>query len=329
MARMSSPWRALRPALLAGAAAVTWLTLSSTAASADTGPDSSSLLGGVTSSVSSLSHELADAVSPAPSGSPATPGASPGLLQPVVTPVSGLADNLIASVPVVDQVVPAGTVSTVSAPLIEVADGVTAGVAQVVVDPAADAVPALEPALQPVSDLLTGAAPLPVPLPEQPVELQQPIEPLQAELPAAATPVPAGAPAAAEASADVRQPAPEVDQEALALADARPATGGALLETQRAAALAASSVLHPDVSWLGDPVADEPLPADPAPLPANAPAAPGSGTGSAGSSGGPSGAAAWLSPFGLDFELPCAVLAGDISEHVPSPVSFDPGSSPD
>ncbi|MFC4395680.1 hypothetical protein [Arthrobacter sedimenti] len=326
---MSSPWRAVRPALLAGAAAVTWLTLSSTAASADTGPDSSSLLGGVTSSVSSLAHDLADTVSPAPLGSPAGPAATSGLLQPVVTQVSGLADNLIASVPVVDKVVPAGTVATVSAPLVEVADGVTAGVVQVVVDPAADAVPVLEPVLQPVSDLLTGAAPLPVPLPEQPVDLQQPIEAIQVELPAAETPAPAGAPAAAEASEDVLQPATEADQDALALAGPPSAVGGVIPETRGAAALAATSVLHTEVSRLGDPVADEPLSADPAPLPANAPAPPASGTGSGGSAGGPSGTAAWLSPFGFDFELSGVVLAGDTSEHAPAPVSFDPGSSPD
>ena len=328
MAHRSLSLRALRPALLAGAAAVTWLTLSSTAASADTGPDSSSLLGGVTSSVSSLTHDLTDAVSPAPLGSPAGPSATPGLLQPVVTQVSGPADNLIASVPVVDQVVPAGTVSTVSTPLLEVADGVTAGVVQVVVDPAADAVPVLEPVLQPVSDLLTGAAPLPVPLPEQPAEFQQPIKAVQAELPAAETPAPAGAPAAAEASTDVPQPATETDQDALASADASSA-GSGLPEAGGAARLAGMPVVQPDMSGLGDPVADEPFPADPTPLPANAPAAPGSGTGSGGSSGSTSGAAAWLSPFGFDFEPTGILLAGDMSEHAPAPVSFDPGSSPD
>lgn len=329
MARMSSPWRSLRPALLAGAAAVTWLTLSSTAASADTGPDSSSLIGGVTSSVSSVTHDVAAAASPAPVGSPAGPAAAPGLLQPVVTQVSGPADNLIASVPVADQVVPAGSVSTVSAPLIEVTDGVTAGVVQVVVDPATEAVPALEPVLQPVSDLLAGAAPLPVPLPEQAVELQQPIDAVQAELPETETPADAAAPAAAGPSADVRQAATEVHQDALVAADASSAASGENLEAQGAAGLAGTSALQSDMAGLGGTIADEPVPADQAPLPANTPAAPGSGTGSGGSPGGPSGAAAWLSPFDLDFELPCAVLAGDTSEHAPAPVSFDPGSSPD
>ncbi|WP_307429367.1 hypothetical protein [Pseudarthrobacter defluvii] len=324
MARLSSPWRALRPALIAGAAAVTWLSLSSTAASADTGPDASSLLGGVTSSVSSLTHELADAVSPAPAGSPSGPAVQSGLLQPVVSPVSGPADNLIASVPLVDQVVPAGTVSSVSTPLTEVADGVAAGVVQVVVDPAAEAVPVLEPVLQPVSDLLTGAAPLPLPLPGQSVEA------VQVEVPAAETPAPADARAsAAAATAEDQQSPTETAQAAAELASTPPAASSAHLDSRSAAGHAGTWVLQSDVSALIDPAADLPLPADPESLPAQVPAVPGSGTGSSGSSGGPSGAAAWLSPFDFDFDRPCADLPGDVSEHAPAPVSFDPGSSPD
>src|SRR6478735_4241638 len=123
MARSSSPWRALRPVLLAGAAAATWLTLSSTPATADTGPDSSSPLGAPTSSVSSVGQDLAARVSP----------------------------------------IPAGTVSGVSAPLVEVADTLAAGVARELTAPAAEALPVLEPVLQPVSDLLNGAVSLPAP----------------------------------------------------------------------------------------------------------------------------------------------------------------------
>ena len=330
MAHMSSPWRALRPVLLAGAAAVTWLTLSSTAASADTGPDSPSLLGGVTSSISSLTSDLADVVSPAPAGSPARPASGPaatsGMLQPVVTQVSGLADNLISSVPVVDQVVPAGTVSSVSAPVVEVADSVAAGAVQVVLDPAAGAVPALEPVLQPVSDLLTGSAQLP--LPGLPVEVQQPVQTVTpdvpaAEAPASAEPRPALAEAAEAVVATASEPAP-----ADALAAGPLAAGNAVEESQRADGLTGTSVLQWDVSSLSDPAADQPLPVDPVP-PAQAPAVPGSGAGSGTSSGGPTGAAAWLSPYNFDFERPVAVLAGDSLQHAPAPVSFDPGSSPD
>lgn len=322
MARTSSPWRALRPVILAGAAAVSWLTLSSTGASADSGPDSPSLLGSATSSVSSLVQDVAEAVSPAAASSPAGPAAGPGLLQPVVTPVSGLADNLIAAVPVIDQVIPAGTVSAVSAPVVELADSVTAGVAEVVVAPAAEAVPVLEPVLQPVSDLLTGAAPLPLPLPES-------VEAVPADLPAGVIPdSAAGQSTAVEALPDVPQTAaePNVPAEPSAAVQVTGSKPGS--EASGAAVLAGTSGLRAAVSVTSDPAYEQPLPVDPAPLPAQVPA-PASGAGSGGSSGGPSGAVAWLSPFGFGFERPGAVPAIGASEHAPEPVSFDPGSSPD
>ena len=172
MAHVRSPWRALRPVILAGAAAVSWLTLSSTAASADTLSDPSSLLGGVTSSVTSsvssvtgkLTDPVPDATPPVTAPVPA-PAPSAGLLQPVTGQVSSVADNLLASVPVVNQVVPAGTVSAVSTPVAAVADETTSGLVEVIVPPVAEAVPVLEPVLEPVSELLTGDAPLEVQLP--------------------------------------------------------------------------------------------------------------------------------------------------------------------
>ncbi|UUL76065.1 hypothetical protein NG819_19195 [Pseudarthrobacter sp. Fe7] len=312
MARLSTPWRALRPVILAGAAAVTWLTLSSTAASADTLPDSSSLLGNATSSVSSLSHDLAATVSLVPAGSPAGTFSGPGLLQPVVAPVSGLTDNLIAAVPVVDRVVPPGTVSAVSAPVVELADTVTAGMAQVVVAPAAEAIPVL----QPVSDIMTGTAPLPVP----------PLEAAQADVPA----VPAPAPAEDQPAALQETPvALEAGQVSESLSPTAQASGNAVLETAGPGILANAAVQKPAVSGTADVISDQPLPAAPSPVPAQAPAAPASGTGSGGSSGGPSGAAAWLNPFDLEFVPAGAVYASEAPEHAPAPVSFDPGSSPD
>ena len=320
MARMSSPWRALRPALLAGAAAVAWLTLSPAAASADTAPDSSSLLGSVTGSISSLTHDLAETVSLSPTGSPAGPAATPGLVQPSLTQVSGLADNLIAAVPVVNQAVPSGTVSVVTAPLVEVADAVTAGVVQVVVVPATDAVPILEPALQPVSDILTGAVPLPA----------SATEPVQTDLPAVLAPAPASSQSADLQAATVAlETAPGPDPAAEVSPTKGTADGNASLVTAGAAVLANTSILQPAVSDLAVPASEQPLTADPSPVPAHVPAAPASGTGSSGTSSGPSGAAAWLSPFDFGLERPGDVLAVTSSEHAPAPVSFDPGSSPD
>ncbi|KRE88093.1 hypothetical protein ASG86_03155 [Arthrobacter sp. Soil764] len=323
MARTSSPWRALRPMILAGAAAVSWLTLSSTGASADSGPDTSSLLGSATSSVSSLVQDVADTVSPAAASSPAGAAAGPGLLQPVVTPVSGLADNLIAAVPVIDQVAPAGTVSAASAPVVELADSVTAGVAEVVVTPAAEAVPVLEPVLQPVADLLTGTAQLPLPLPDPPVDAV-PVGLPEGVIPDSA----AGQSAAVEALPDVPQTAaePNVPAEPSAAVQVTGSKPGS--EASGAAVLAGTSGLRAAVPVPSDPSYEQPLPVDPAPLPAQVPA-PASGAGSGGSSGGPSGAVAWLSRFGFGFERPGAVPAIGATEHAPAPVSFDPGSSPD
>ncbi|MDQ0826801.1 hypothetical protein QFZ60_002974 [Arthrobacter sp. B2I5] len=319
MARISSPWRALRPVILAGAAAVTWLTLSSTGASADSGPDSSSLFGNVTSSVSSLVQDVAGSVSPAAP----RPAAGPGLVQPVVTPVSGLADNLIAAVTVVDQVVPAGTVSAVSAPVVELADSVTTSVAQVVVAPAADALPVLEPVLQPVSDLLTGTAPLPLPLPDPPVGA------VPVDLPAGVIPDSAAAQSAAvETLPEASETAAEADVDAGSPDSGQVTGGNPGSEASGVSVLAGTSGPRTAVSVPAAPDYEEPLPVDQAPLPAQVPS-PASGAGSGGSSGSLSGAAAWLSPFGFGFERPGAVPAIEASEHAPAPVSFDPGSSPD
>ncbi|QDG87584.1 hypothetical protein [Pseudarthrobacter sp. NIBRBAC000502770] len=309
MARSSSPWRALGPVLLAGAAAATWLTLSSTPATADTGPDSSSLPGAPTSSVSSLGQDLAATVSPVPAGSADGPAASPGLLQPVITPVSGLTDNLIAAVPVVDQVVPAGTVSRVSTPLVEVADTVAAGVARELTAPAAEALPVLEPVLQPVSDLLNGAVSLPAP----------PLDDVKVDVPGVLAPAPAGdLPSAVEEAPDATDTATESGQAVEA-----PSTAS------DAGILANTAFPHAVVFETLGSIAEQPLAVDPLPVPAQAPAAPAPGTGSSGSSGGTSAAAAWLNPIYFDFEGAGAVRAERSPGHIPSPVSFDPGSSPD
>lgn len=319
---MSSPWRAMRPALLAGAAAVMWLTLSSTAASADAGPDSSSLPGGATGTVLSLAHSLADTVSPPHAGSAAGVTAAPGLAQPVAARISGLADNAIAVVPVLEQVVPPGAVSTVSAPLADVADAATAGAVQVLVAPAAEAVPALEPVLQPVSDLLTGASTVALPA--------LPVDALPGDLPAIVIPDPEVAqPAPLEAPATALETASEPGPDSGALLDELGVGDVAQLQTTGNAGLA--NIFEPPSAMpaSADPDSGQSLPVDPAQLPDQVPAVPASGTGSGGSSGGPSGAAAWLSPFDFGFEHPGAVLAGEASGHIPAPVSFDPGSSPD
>ncbi|HKU02075.1 MAG TPA: hypothetical protein VJQ80_04630 [Arthrobacter sp.] len=295
---------------------MTWLSLSSSAAAADAGTDSASLLGSLTSSASSLTHDLAATVAPVPAGSASGPAATAGLLQPVVTPVSGLADNLVAAVPVVDQVVPAGTVSGVSDPLVEMADTVAAGVAQDLTAPAAEALPVL----QPVSDLLTGAVPSAVP----------PLDDVQVDVPGTLVPAPAQEqPPAVEEVPDAIGTAAESGEAVDELSTAAAGIYGPALESPDEDVLAGAAVTEALVFETIGSQAEHPLAVDPLPVPAQAPAAPASGSGSSGSSGGPSAAAAWLNPTYFDFEGTGAVRADQSPGHVPSPVSFDPGSSPD
>ncbi|WP_458779242.1 hypothetical protein [Arthrobacter sp. D3-16] len=323
MAKARSPWRALRPVLLAGAATLTWLTFSSPAASADVLSDTTSLVGDVTSSVSSVTDKLAGSAGAATAAPPAA-APSTGLLQPVVGQLSGLADNIVAAVPVVNQVVPAGTVTAVSAPVAGVADGATAAVVDVVVPPVAEAVPVLEPVLQPVSDLVTGTAPLPVEVPELPVA------PVDADSSERAV-VPTDDHAAdgdPDATSVSRTPAD------VPIADAVGGPGFAASPAGRVAPAGTSSILWASLAAFGTEAAsglagEQQDSADPSPVPAQAPAAPGSGTGSGTSMSGSSGSAAWLSPFTFDLPVAGAVRAGETSEHIPAPVSFDPGSSPD
>lgn len=326
MGEARSPWRVLRPVLLAGAAAVSWLTLSSTAASADALSDTTSLLGGVTSSVSSVADKVATPVPALPAPAPASAVSAPlpapapkaGLLQPVVAPVAKLADNLVSSVPVVSHVVPAGTVSAVSAPIAEVADGATTAVVEVVVPPVAEAVPVLEPVLDPVADLVTGTSPLPVRVPDLPGTA------IGEEPSKVAADAPVLGAVTATVSESVEEPAPagSASTDASGVPSA-PATAVGV------ASLAGTSVLP----WTGltgaGQAAEQPGTADHAPVPAQNPAVPGSGSNSGASSSTSSGSAAWLTPFSFDLPFNGLVLAGEATEHAPSPVSYDPGSSPD
>jgi hypothetical protein len=301
---------------LAGAATLTWLTFSASAASADTLPDAASLLGGVTSSLSSVTEKLPDPVAAAPEVSAADPASSPGLLQPLVGGVSGLADQIVSTVPVVNQVVPAGTVAAVAVPVAQVVDAKTAGVVNAAIPPVVEALPVLEPVLQPVADLVTGNAALP--LPEEPVV-------------ATVNEIPAQAPAAAQSPA-----APELPVTATGQPDSEvTATSGAIevsgTTTPSAGSVAVTvaqlplqaTVFAPDIS------VDQPRTGEPWSAPAQAPPASGSGPGSSSSSTGSSGSAACLSLFTFDLPLAGAVRAGETSERLPAPVSFDPGSSPD
>jgi hypothetical protein len=264
--------------------------------------------------VSSVTDKLAG---PAPTTpAPAAPAASSaGLLQPVVGQVSGLADNIVSVVPVVNQVVPSGTVTSVAAPIAQVADGTTAAVVEVVVPPVTEALPVLEPVLEPVSELVTGTERLPIGLPELPtVTVDEEVPP------AAAAVVPT------EASSAVEQAPAEtlaaVEPSNIDAPDSATAPQGAVV-------LAGTYSPHWAAISASDSSVEQPGTADHSPAPAQAPAAPGSGTGSGAAPAGCPGSAAFLSPFNFDLPLPGALCAGETPENAPAPVSFDPGSSPD
>jgi hypothetical protein len=321
MARSRSPWRALRPVLLAGAATLTWLTFSSSAASADTLPDASSLLGGVTSSVSSLTDKVLSPASAVPS-----PAQSPGVLQPVVGSVSHLADDVLASVPVINRVVPADTVSTVTAPIARLADDATSVVVETVGPPITGMLPVLEPVLDPVTDLVTGKTPIPAP--SVPGQLGD-----DGGLPAGPGSAPAQSTTDTGSSAATADTAQGTSAAVEGTSSLDPSAADARFPGKRSgeSGPAAGSTFPLPVSAAHS-VAGQPRRAiDPAPSPKPVPAASGvSGTGSGASpAASGAGSAAWLDPFDFHFPLPGSSRIGGQPVHAPSPVSYDPGSSPD
>ncbi|WP_255767777.1 hypothetical protein [Pseudarthrobacter sulfonivorans] len=304
MAKVRSPWHLLRPLFLAGAVTAAWLTLSASAASADSPNESGSLLGGVSSSVSSLAAPLTDVAIPRVEATvPAPAASSAGMLRPVTGNLSHIADELMAAVPVVNTVVPSGTVSAVTVPVAAIADAVGAGLVDAAVPPLVEAVPVLQPVVQPVTDLITGETPLPEVLPGVLVPSDDLSESLGPET-------------------AVLQPAVEV---------AAPTSGNPPADAPTSAAGIPYASAHPAASAApAYQAASEPeLTEDPAPAPVPAPAAPGSAAGGGASPAGSSGAAAWLDDFDLDLPLSGTYPVSGASEHSPSPVSFDPGSSPD
>lgn len=312
MARGLSPWRALRPALLAGAATLTWLTLSTTAATADS-PDSGSLLGGVTSSVSSLTAPLDSALPSLPDVAASAPQSAPpsGPPQPVVGALADTTDQLVTAVPVVNEVVPAGTVSAIAVPVAVVVDDAAAELVETVAPPLVEAVPVLEPVVQPISDLVTGAAHLPVTLPSV-LDSGSVVTDSAGVLDEA--------PAEVAGSAD-GVPTATVSEQVLWATGASAGGFGA----PPVALAGTSGSLGMPATALGSAEPALPLAGDPTPTPSG----PTLGAGSGASPSGPPGSAAWLNELDLDLPLPGSFPVSGSSVHAPSPVSFDPGSSPD
>jgi hypothetical protein len=302
------PWRALRPLLLAGAAATAWLALSAPAAGADSATDSGSLLGGISSSVASIAGTAATqapAVA-APPAQPVTP--EPGdLHQPLTGATTGTVYYLIEPVPVVNQIVPASTVGTVTAPVVTAADTV-AEAAHTVLPAASDALPVLDPILEPVKELTSGIDSLPL--------------------------------AESEAVATGLAVVPDISTfDGGFGTDVEPALGGpftaspdssglsVMLESAASFPAARPGSAPSSTAPAGSP--ESPGNGEAAPDPHELPAAPGSGSGTSQSSGASPGGSAWLSTFHVNVPLTGLFPVSGPLQNSPAPVSFDPGSSPD
>lgn len=149
MTQARSPWRAVRPVLLAGAVALAWLTFSSPAATADCSHDTPSALGGLTSSVSAPTRVVAGLPLP---GNRSPRSSVPGQ-ETSLGPISK--DNLAAALPAVTHQVPPATVPAISTPVASVEDHAAAGISTGVVTPLSDALSTRQPALTPIPDLTT------------------------------------------------------------------------------------------------------------------------------------------------------------------------------
>lgn len=297
MAATRSSWRALRPLLLAGAATAAWLTFSASAATADSTSDPGSLLGGATSSVSSLAAPLAQpAAAPLEGGSPPPPPS--GLLEPVVGDVAGTADQLIAAAPVVGNVLPPDTVKAAAVPVVGVTESAAYAVIEAVAAPVVEALPVLEPALQPVVDLVHEAVPIVSATLTGPAADGIPID--------SSASASTGA-AAAESAAAAGEPA-DVAGNGVFLG----------LEVQAVSSTFVSASAKDHTVAPGNPW-DRP----------NTPPAPAGPASGAANGASPSGPAAWLDESGISLPDSGSHPLSGQTPHAPSPVSFDPGSSPD
>jgi hypothetical protein len=305
----NSPKRALRPArslLIAGAAAIAWLALSAPGASADAGLDPDSLFGGAGSTVSAPTTLARSAAAGVPvSPPPAVP--ADGLLHSPAANAASI-DQLLSSVPVVDQMVPAETAATVTAPIVDVADSVVGDAAGAAIPAVAgalpvlsDALPALEPIVGPVTDIVTESATPELP----PLGVGQLPAP---ELPATAAPA-------------VLKSAPSDDV-------ATPESGSSPASDETLEGPPASAPSGP-VSFLSSWSPGSPGNGGRAPEPSLPATVPGSVAGSGQSSGTAGGPAAWLSEVRPAIPPLGAFPVGGPLQNVPSPVSLDPGSSPD
>lgn len=189
MAQVRSPWHALRPVFLAGAAAFTWLTFSSSPASAELLPEPTPVVNEI-----SVDAPSTDLLAPVPDVAPGT-GSSPvidnavnAVDQVAAPPVTGLVE---ATEPVIEPVLES-------------------------VEPVLE--PMLTPMVEPVAELVAALEPVVTLAPAAPVQAVAGIVPDVATEPSATAPAVGGTPAAGPAPArtapqqslDAAGPAPSV-----------------------------------------------------------------------------------------------------------------------
>ncbi len=326
-------WRVLRPVLLAAAAATSWLAISASAATADSSSGQEPLLGDVRSTVSALTSPASGKPAPAlisiqPVTSPAQSTQSEAVdlastlpeLQPISHAITTRADNLLGNVPAVSTVAPLPSLTPRTDSVVEVADSAVSAAAGTADSTVSTVVETVSPILSPVIEPVTGAKPVPV----------QPLAPGGAVPPALpgdpGTGTPGGSPALQAGEDHSTGATSETSATAAATAPLAPSA----VNGNEATASVPCSQLPPQAQTV---MAMAAVPEDPSgdlgeALPDALPGLPGSGSAASASPGG-NPQPAWLSHYHLDLAGSLSVPAQGTLLEVPSPVSFDPGSSPD
>lgn len=340
---MESPrpvWRALRPVLLAAAAATSWLALSASAATADSSSTGMPLPGDAPSqaTIAASGQSESGADPSAPVGIP-----TQGLRNPLVNLTSTLpspqtvtrsvtvnADSLMASVPIVNKVasVPAltpvrdpvgtmvdSTLSTAAAvtegavtTIFITVDTALANVVDAAVTPIGDTF--LSPVLESVTDL--GLVPY------------SPSQPVEAVVTASIASQPGSAPAPQDAPQDLPGEIDEQEANALPMAKPTPTPPGfeASLSGPYRRTLSQQPGTAAPLSRL------VPRGSDAEDFPAAMVGVPGSSSAAGGNSGG-NFQSPWISGFQINLPRLQNVPARGALMQAPSSVSFGPGSSPD
>ncbi|MHC6219903.1 hypothetical protein [Arthrobacter sp. MMS24-S77] len=306
----------LRSVMLAGAGAVVWLALSSTAANADSGSaNNHTLLGGAESAVTNVVHNatagIIGSVAPASVASVPAPTVASAPAPVIHLPVAQVPatvvhelprltqaiDRSAASTPIVNDIIHEGTVGAVTAPVLSPAASAVGGVGSGVGALVGDALsPALDAVGSTVDALPIGSLPITIPggVGTGGTPSEQPSVPTIAPL-AQAVAVPLVSLAGTNGPPGLRK-----------------APWNATLQ------------------YVG--YANPAVPGSPSDgkFPDGTPGSSDGGNGSAALPSNPSGAAtAWLPSMNLFYPFAGALVSTAAAGRVPAPVSFDPGSSPD